>query len=1282
MMFMLRLDARKALAAAAVLAVLAMLPAAAGAAVCSSTGDGAWTANIWGGACPAGGPTANDDVTINAGHDITFPVGAGNYFARSLTFSAAGGAANLTHAANQTLTVGAGGVTINSSSNTNNSTKAWRINDGSATVNGNVTLQQGSADNDRLARIFLTSGPSPAATLTINGNLTFTSGNAVRVGIDMAGGSASGQVNLSGQFTVNTTGTLAMGTGTAIFNYNGTAAQTVRVGVSSVIYRNLHLNNSDPAGATLSAAITTTNVTGNVRVQGGILNNGGFAIASAGGGDVFELASGTRFNLTGTSGMPSGFTTYSLAADSTTSFQGANQAVAAVSVTSAVQLIYGHVIAQGGGTKTAGAATPPAALNIAGDFSIENATTFTANSNDPIVNVTGNMAINGSGIYQSSSNAARALSVTGNLAVGGTYTGNGAPLNITGDFTRTGTFTSGTGVVTFNSASMVAPQTLTGATTFTSMTVNNTGLGLSLANNMTVTTAAAGSLVLTNGVVTTGANVLIVARACNNAASVTRTNGYVVGNYQKAIPNGATTCLFELGGGGDYSPASLAFTGVGGTGGGLIGRVGLPVGDHPNIGTSGLNSTKSVNRWWGFTTTGVTGTALPAFTSYGATLTFVAGDVDGGANTANFEIERWNGAAWSVTTVGTRTATSTQATGITALGELAIAEKAPVITPPDSFNAVEVGAAVNGRIFTKLRGAGFTLDIVALNSGGTLEAGFTDTVQVDLMANAAATSCAGGSPIGGTSQNVNLSLGRGTTTAFSVATAYPNVRVRVQYPTLALTRCSADNFSIKPTAFTITSTDATNLTTGGGATIKTGATFNLTAAGGAGYTGTPGTNFSGNVTGTPTAGTLGPVAPGFLTADGSGAASGTFYYGEVGHFGLKTDAVRDTSFTSVDPSGTDCIASSTSETLSGGQYGCWVGSNPVAAVSGLGFGRFIPDNFNVAYTTPPIFGTVCGTFTYVGTLFTFPGSTGIMTVTARAGTANSLGNATTVNYAGSYAKLTTATLNQAPYNTKAARYTRFDALNPSPTPALDHTGLPDTATDPTVGAFTNGVGTLTFSSGTGLAFVRDSAAPNAQFSADIALALNVIDEDAVAFGGNPASFGSATSGGGISFSGGKAVRYGRLRIANANGSPLVPLAMLMETQYWNGSSFVTNADDNCTSLGTASVGLGNYTSNLNSGETTPTIGGGFVKGRRALTLSAPGKGNNGSVQVVLNLGTTTTIDTCPAWSPTTPTPSAGNLAHLRGRWCGATYTKDPTARATFGAAPGAGEVIHSRELLP
>ena len=604
---------------------------------------------------------------------------------------------------------------------------------------------------------------------------------------------------------------------------------------------------------------------------------------------------------------------------------------------------------------------------------------------------------------------------------------------------------------------------------------------------------------------------------------------------------------------------------------------------------------------------------------------------------------------------------------------------------PGSFNAFETSTAANaiaGQIYTKLVGTSFSLDVVAILSGAQ-QATFTNTVQVDLVTGSTGGSNCPGTPvtIAGTTQSVSLTSGRGTTGSFNVAiSAYRDVRVRVRYPVVSptVTSCSTDNFSIRPTAFTVTSTNATQTGTSGTPAIKTGANFNLTAASVAGYDGTPSIDNT-KVVGTATAGTLGGsfgAAPA-----GTGTATGaSFFYSEVGNFGLNVDAVRDTGFTSVDPSATDCIASSTSNTLSGGKYGCWIGSN--AATGASGFGRFIPDNFNVAYTTAPVFGTVCGTFTYVGTGFTY--ATAVMTVTARNGTSNGLTNAPTVNYAGSYMKLSNAagtSLNQAPYDTRGGRYTRFDALGGGTTPALDTTGLPPTTGDPAIGAFSGGSGTLTFAPGTGLAFTRSTTTPNAPFNADIALALNVIDTDGVAFAGNPASFGAATAGNGILFSGGNGMRFGRLAIRNANGSQLVPLPVPLETQYWSGTAFVTNAADSCTALAGSNImlsnPLGGFTVPPGSCTTSASNPVSFSNGRGNLIMAKPSGGAMGSVDLAVNLGTTASGNTCVGGSSVAH--SAANKTYLQGAWTGGTYTVNPSARATFGVYKGSDEVIFIRE---
>src|SRR5262249_17762633 len=81
-------------------------------------------------------------------------------------------------------------------------------------------------------------------------------------------------------------------------------------------------------------------------------------------------------------------------------------------------------------------------------------------------------------------------------------------------------------------------------------------------------------------------------------------------------------------------------------------------GDHPNLGTSSIDATRSVNRRWTLAPASATGA------TWSATFNYPSGDVDGAADPSQFIAQVWNGSAWSSATVGTRTATSTQVTGL------------------------------------------------------------------------------------------------------------------------------------------------------------------------------------------------------------------------------------------------------------------------------------------------------------------------------------------------------------------------------------------------------------------------------------------------------------------------------------------------------------------------------------------------------------------------------------------------------------------------------------------
>ena len=146
------------------------------------------------------------------------------------------------------------------------------------------------------------------------------------------------------------------------------------------------------------------------------------------------------------------------------------------------------------------------------------------------------------------------------------------------------------------------------------------------------------------------------------------------------------------------------------------------------------------------------------------------------------------------------------------------------------------------------------------------------------------------------------------------------------------------------------------------------------------------------------------------------------------------------------------------------------------------------------------------------------------------------------------------------------------------------------------------------------------------------------------------------------------VRFGRLNLANAFGSELLALNMPLRAEYYGGTSYILNSDDNCTTRtdapaaapvwGDITLPTASYTDNLAEGDTTPGIGGNVTAGMDIVSLTAPGTGNDGSVTIDL---------AAPAW--------------LQFDWDGdGNYVNDPSATATFGVFHGNDATIYRREL--
>ena len=305
--------------------------------------NAAWNVNsTWSGASAGSTsgvyPVDGDDVYIGEGasaRTVTIPTGL-TLACGSLNMGGGALAGILTFSGTSTLTV-SGNVTMNRATATS-ITSTIGLGTSTLIVNGNLDLAHhttSSTDAVRINQITISTG-----TLTVGGDLIFSAEAAAQSKIVF---SSAGTLNLAGAFSLaSNSGTLTPSTGTV--NFNGTLAQTIPIGVSAVTYYNLNVNNTSASGASPSATITGTNLTGNLSVQSGTFANGGFAITLASAKN-FSVANGATFDLTGASIMVAvSGGTKTFGASSTVDYAGTTQSVSAET--------YGNLSVSGSGIKT------------------------------------------------------------------------------------------------------------------------------------------------------------------------------------------------------------------------------------------------------------------------------------------------------------------------------------------------------------------------------------------------------------------------------------------------------------------------------------------------------------------------------------------------------------------------------------------------------------------------------------------------------------------------------------------------------------------------------------------------------------------------------------------------------------------------------------------------------------------------------------------------------------------------------------------------------------------
>lgn len=585
----------------------------------------------------------------------------------------------------------------------------------------------------------------------------------------------------------------------------------------------------------------------------------------------------------------------------------------------------------------------------------------------------------------------------------------------------------------------------------------------------------------------------------------------------------------------------------------------------------------------------------------------------------------------SVNLAGTYTLTASS-TGLTSVQSNAFTISNPATAA--SFDAVEVGAASATNIYTRLAGVGFSLDILALDSGGNLSTGYAGTVTVKLV-DAGSGACAAMSVLQDYGSLV-FTAGTGRkTVSLNYANAARNARIRINDASAGITACSTDNFALRPQAFIVGSSanaDPNGVSTSATPTVKTGAAFSLTATAIAGYDGTPKLDAAqaeahGGAVAT------GTVAGSFAAAAAAtGAASGNFAYNEVGYFRQKTDGVFDDTFTSVDQA-SDCT-NDFSNTVVGGRFGCKFGNTAATDY----FGRFIPDHFTLtpgslidrADINTGATETCSSLFTYMGedfkTLFTL--------------TARNSSNATTQNYTGGHAKF------------GLTAWANFVFAGSS--------GTLQQGTMAPAGSWANG----TAADVTATHVVQR---PGAETAPHTSFAVSA--QPSYTDGGQTVAAASTQAHAGTT-----QMRFGRLWLTSAYGSEKLDLPVPLEAQYRNSHGFITNADDNCTAISTANIMLGPYGTNNAPGFST-SVGNvsAFASGRAAVRLNKPN--SKGSLKVCADLAATGGPDTDTACTATT----RANMPYLEVKRTSANYDEDPGAQISFGVYKGPQNVIFQRE---
>jgi hypothetical protein len=367
-----------------------------------------------------------------------------------------------------------------------------------------------------------------------------------------------------------------------------------------------------------------------------------------------------------------------------------------------------------------------AAINLGSDF-----------SSTGVVNFGGTGAITLSGnptsfhdVVISNTNAAgitasSAWEIENNLQIDSNslFTAAGYTHSIAGDILNNGSMNSAASTFVLNGA---AQQDIYNPSGFNNLTINKPGGAGVLLSNASVN----GTLNFVEGNIQTGDYSVIQPLGATLTGAAENT-GWVNGNLQKHVVSGAVSRLFEVGDAALYTPVSLSFANVSTAGALTVSSI---AGDHPQLGSSVINRSKTVNRYYRLTSNDL------AFSNYDAVFNFAEAEVDAGVNTAGMDAEIFSGSSWRTLQTASSASDSLKLTAVAALGDIAIGEicnKGTSIAYPASPYCTSAGmATVNitgtaGGIFSAENGLAIDTATGEINLGASAPGTYQVTYNIN-----------------------------------------------------------------------------------------------------------------------------------------------------------------------------------------------------------------------------------------------------------------------------------------------------------------------------------------------------------------------------------------------------------------------------------------------------------------------------------------------------------------------------------------------------------------------